>query len=61
MTARQRRRERRAYNRWRRWAPVNGYGRDEAHAWREHVALEMRIFGFVRVDYAHEPAPEAYR
>lgn len=47
MTRRQRRRERCAYNKWRRWARVNGYDAEEACSWADHVKYLLRWEGYL--------------
>jgi len=53
MTRRQLARERRAYNRWRRWATVSGgYSREEACTWAEWAAFLRGMIGRVPRDFA---------
>ena len=53
MTRRQLARERRAYNRWRRWAVVTGgYTREEACSWHEWSTFLRGMLGCVKRDFA---------
>jgi hypothetical protein len=58
MTRRQRARERRAYNHWRRWArAAGGYAPDEACSWAELV----RYADPLKRDYARVTGPRRMR